>query len=67
MATQSKSQSTAVATVVMTKTKETPGAVRYDVPRDQADGATLTNLYVRKQAFAGTSIPDAITVTVTPA
>lgn len=57
----------ALTTVKMTKTKETKGAVRYDVPANMADGSTLTNLYVRKEAFQGKPAPEAITVTIAAA
>ena len=48
-------------TVKMNHSKETPGKHRYDaVDKD----AVLQDIYIKKSAFNGDSVPSSVTVTV---
>lgn len=50
--------------VTLTKGKETSGTHRFEA--DKSADTPITTLYVRKTAFAGGKVPDAVRVTVEP-
>lgn len=57
----SKTAKKDIIAINLNKAKVTKGAVMYAT---DADGARITNLYIRKEAFADGNFPEEITVTV---
>lgn len=57
----------ALLTVNLSKTKETPGTVRYDSPQNETDRVgRAINIYVPKTVFKGDA-PQNVTLTITAA
>lgn len=62
-----RTTSPALLTVNLSKTKETPGTVRYDSPQNETDRVgRAINIYVPKTVFKGDA-PQNVTLTITAA